>query len=75
MKLKSLLKKCQNTNLIIQLYTVSNTNNIRFIDDFSFINLLKENEFINRKVKSFAFATDLARTQVYLSIYVEELDV
>ena len=71
MKLKKLLKKCNNQTLDVYLYTYKN-NKLTYLNKYSFIDLIENLDYLDSKVDSFGYVSDLAHAEVYLQVTIKE---
>lgn len=71
MKLKNLLKKCNNQTLDVYLYTYKNKQLI-YLNKCSFLDLIENPEYLDSKVDSFGYVSDLAHAEVYLQVTIKE---
>ena len=77
MKLKNLLKKCNNQTLDVYLYTYKNneltkSKELTYLNKYSFIDLIENLNYLNSKVDSFGYVSDLAHAEVYLQVTIKE---
>lgn len=71
MKLKKLLKKCNNQTLDVYLYTYKNKE-LTYLNKYPFRDLIKNLNYLNSKVDSFGYVSDLAQAEVYLQVTIKE---
>ena len=71
MKLKKLLKKCNNQTLDVYLYTYKNKK-LTYLNKYSFIDLIENLDYLDSKVESFGYVSDLAHAEVYLQVTIKE---
>lgn len=71
MKLKNLLKKCNNQTLDVYLYTYKRKK-LTYLNKYSFIDLIENLDYLDSKVDSFGYVTDLAHAEVYLQVTIKE---
>lgn len=71
MKLKKLLKKCNNQTLDVYLYTYKDKQPI-YLNKYSFIDLIENLDYLDSKVDSFGYVSDLAHAEVYLQVTIKE---
>ena len=77
MKLKNLLKKCNNQTLDVYLYTYKNnkltkSKELTYLNKYPFRDLIKNLNYLNSKVDSFGYVSNLAHTEVYLQVTIKE---
>ena len=70
MKLKKLLKKCTNQTLDVYLYTYKNKQ-LTYLNKYSFIDLIENLDYLNSKVDTFGYVSNLAHTEVYLQVIIK----
>lgn len=71
MKLKNLLKKCNNQTLDVYLYIYKNKQ-LTYLNKYSFIDLIENLDYLDSKVESFGYVSDLAHAEVYLQVTIKE---
>lgn len=71
MKLKNLLKKCNNQTLDVYLYTYKRKE-LTYLNKYSFIDLIENLDYLDSKVDSFGYVSDLAHAEVYLQVTIKE---
>ena len=77
MKLKNLLKKCNNKTLDVYLYTYKNneltkSKELTYLNKYSFIDLIENLDYLDSKVESFGYVSDLAHAEVHLQVTIKE---
>ena len=77
MKLKNLLKKCNNQTLDVYLYTYKNneltkSKELTYLNKYTFIDLIENLDYLDSKVDSFGYVSDLAHNEVYLQVTIKE---
>ena len=70
MKLKNLLKKCNNQTLDVYLYTYKHKK-LTYLNKYSFLDLIENLNYLDYKVDSFGYVSDLAHTKVYLQVTIK----
>lgn len=71
MKLKSLLKKCDNQTLDVYLY-IKKGKKTTYLNKYSFIDLIENLKYLDSKVESFGYVTDLAHAEAHLQVTLKE---
>ena len=77
MKLKNLLKKCNNQTLDVYLYTYKNneltkSKELTYLNKYPFRDLIENLNYLNSKVDLFGYVSDLAHNEVYLQVTIKE---
>ena len=77
MKLKNLLKKCNNQTLDVYLYTYKNneltkSKELTYLNKYPFRNLIKNLDYLDYKVDSFGYVSNLTHNEVYLQVTIKE---
>ena len=70
MKLKKLLKKCNNQTLDVYLYTYKNKQ-LTYLNKYSSLDLIENLNYLDSKVDTFGYVSDLAHTEVYLQVTIK----